>query len=112
MHAPTTPAAPHSFALPCVHVHGTLSAIAVAVLGALACTAPAGEVVIAITAAVLVMVPAAQPPAGTTTLIVSLKVLATPSQLAVMAGVDSLTVVGWLLNPLRGAPMPVYATES
>jgi hypothetical protein len=43
------------------------------------------------------------PPAGATTLIVSLGILTTPAQLASMAGaVVLITTLGWALNILLG----------
>lgn len=68
---------------------------------------------IALTTAVLIILSASHPPAGATTLIVGLGLLATPALLAVMAlGVILLTIVAWLLNRLLGIPVPVWSTES
>lgn len=49
------------------------------------------------------------PPAGATTLIVSLGILTSTAQLGVMAlAVILVTVVGVLLNRLRGVPQPIW----
>ena len=58
---------------------------------------------ILITMALLIILSSPHPPAGATTLIVSLGFLTTPAQLAAMAaGVVLLTIVGWLMNRLLG----------
>ncbi|MEV1143251.1 HPP family protein [Micromonospora sp. NPDC049799] len=65
---------------------------------------------LAVTALVLVLLKASHPPAGATTLIVSLGLLTTPTQLLVAAGaVVLVTVVDWLYGRLSGRPMPVWA---
>ena len=65
---------------------------------------------ILITLALLIVLSSPHPPAGATTLIVSLGFLTTPPQLAAMAaGVVLLTVVGWLINRLLGVPVPVWS---
>jgi CBS domain-containing membrane protein len=49
------------------------------------------------------------PPTGATTLIVSLGLLQTPHEMAMlMVGVVLLTVVGWTINRILGVPMPVW----
>ena len=68
---------------------------------------------ILITMALLILLSSPHPPAGATTLIVSLGFLTTPAQLAAMAaGVILLTVVGWLMNRLLGVPVPLWAAEA
>ncbi|MET8912270.1 HPP family protein [Micromonospora sp. NPDC004551] len=65
---------------------------------------------LAVTAAVLVLLKAAHPPAGATTLIVSLGLLHTPGQLVVAFGaVLLMTVVDLLFNRATGRPMPLWA---
>jgi CBS-domain-containing membrane protein len=65
---------------------------------------------LAVTAVVLVLVKASHPPAGATTLIVSLGLLRTPTQLLVAAGaVVLVTAVDWLYGRLSGRPMPLWA---
>lgn len=55
----------------------------------------------------LIRVP--HPPAGATTLIVSLGLLTTPSQLAAMAvAVILVTAIAWCLSYLFGVPMPLW----
>ncbi|MEV4489978.1 HPP family protein [Micromonospora coxensis] len=62
---------------------------------------------LALTALVLVLLKASHPPAGATTLIVSLGLLRTPTQLLVAAGAVLLvTVVDWLYGRMSGRPMP------
>jgi CBS domain-containing membrane protein len=68
---------------------------------------------ILITMALLVLLSSPHPPAGATTLIVSLGFLTTLAQLAAMAaGVILLTVVGWLMNRLLGVPVPLWSAEA
>jgi CBS-domain-containing membrane protein len=68
---------------------------------------------VAVTVAVLILLRASHPPAGATTLIVSLGILATPHKVLMMAiGVVLLTVVGWVLNRLLGVPVPVWSSSS
>nr|WP_269449820.1 HPP family protein [Auraticoccus cholistanensis] len=65
---------------------------------------------LAVTAVVLLVLDASHPPAGATTLIVSLGLLHTPTQLAVAAAsVVLVTAVGWLYNRVTGGAMPVWA---
>lgn len=64
---------------------------------------------LAITAAVLVLLNAAHPPAGATTLIVGLGLLKTPTQLVIVfAAVVLVTVVDLLFNRSTGRDMPVW----
>ncbi|MCM3612979.1 HPP family protein [Microbacterium enclense] len=59
----------------------------------------AGALSVAITTAVLTLLKTPHPPAGATTLIVSLGILTQPTQLAAMAGaIVLITVAGWGLN--------------
>ncbi|GAA4576841.1 hypothetical protein GCM10023176_49140 [Micromonospora coerulea] len=68
---------------------------------------------LAVTAAVLVLLNAAHPPAGATTLIVSLGLLHTPTQLVIVfAAVLLVTAVDWLFNRATGRPMPLWRGPS
>ena len=61
---------------------------------------------VAITGALLILLDAAHPPAGASTLIVSLGLLAAPEKvLAMAAGIVFLTLVAWLINRLLGVPV-------
>jgi CBS-domain-containing membrane protein len=63
----------------------------------------AGAVSVAVTTLVLTMIRTPHPPAGATTLIVSLGILTGPTAWASMAGaIVLITVVGWGLNILLG----------
>ncbi|MEV1329852.1 HPP family protein [Micromonospora costi] len=65
---------------------------------------------LAVTAAMLWLLRASHPPAGATTLIVSLGLLHTPTQLVVVAAaVVLVTVVDWAYNRATGRAMPVWA---
>jgi CBS-domain-containing membrane protein len=66
---------------------------------------------LAVTALVLVVLDAAHPPAGATTLIVSLGLLRTPTQLLIAAGaVVLVTLVDLLFNRATGRQMPLWRT--
>lgn len=68
---------------------------------------------LAVTAAVLVLVRSPHPPAGATTLIVSLGLLKTPTQLVVaFAAVLLVTLVDLLFNRATGRQMPLWRTTS
>lgn len=68
---------------------------------------------LAVTAVVLLLFNASHPPAGATTLIVSLGLLRTPTQLAVAAAaVVVVTAVDWLYNRATGAAMPVWSAPA
>ncbi len=55
---------------------------------------------------------ASHPPAGATVLIVSLGLLKTPTELAmIVAGVAILTVAGWVINRALGTPMPLWSSQ-
>jgi hypothetical protein len=63
----------------------------------------AGALSVALTTLVLTLLKTPHPPAGATTLIVSLGILTAPAELASMAGaIVLITVVGWGLNLLFG----------
>lgn len=66
---------------------------------------------LATTSAVLLLVRSPHAPAGATTLIVSLGLIRTPSNLAIMFGAVCLVTAGSVLyNRLSGAPMPLWRT--
>ncbi|MEU8332268.1 HPP family protein [Micromonospora sp. NPDC048839] len=65
---------------------------------------------LAVTLLVLVLLKASHPPAGATTLIVSLGLLRTSTQLLVAAAaVVLVTAVDWLYGRVSGRPMPLWA---
>lgn len=69
----------------------------------------AATLAVALTGALLLLLRAPHPPAGATTLLVSLGLLATPQQLlAIAVGVVLLTVVCWLINRMAGVPVPPW----
>ena len=64
---------------------------------------------LAFTGGILRLLRAAHPPAGATTVIVSIGLLTTADELAVlMAGVALLSVAAWSLNRALGVPAPVW----
>lgn len=66
----------------------------------------------ALTGTLLLLLRASHPPAGATTLIVSLGFLQTPHEmLELMLGVVWLTAVGWIINRALGVPVPLWAAE-
>lgn len=68
---------------------------------------------VAVTAVVLLVLDASHPPAGATTLIVSLGLLHQPGQLVVVAGgVVVVTAVAVLYNRLTGRGHPLWASDS
>jgi hypothetical protein len=65
---------------------------------------------LAVTALVLLLLNASHPPAGATTLIVSLGLLHTPAQLLIAAAaVVLVTAVDWAYNRATGQDMPVWS---
>lgn len=68
---------------------------------------------LAVTALVLVLLKAPHPPAGATTLIVSLGLLHKPVQLATAAAaVVAVTIVDWVFNRVVGREMPVWSAAA
>ncbi|QYJ15780.1 hypothetical protein Rxycam_01608 [Rubrobacter xylanophilus DSM 9941] len=64
---------------------------------------------VALTSALLLLLRSPHPPAGATTLIVSLGLLSTPHELGMLAlGAALLTAVGWAINRAAGVPVPVW----
>lgn len=71
-----------------------------------------GALSLALTGAVLLLLRASHPPAGATVLIVSLGLLETPAELAmILAGVVLLTVASWAINRALGMPVPIWTPE-
>lgn len=69
----------------------------------------AAAVSLALTSAAMVWLRAPHPPAGATTLIVSLGILREPDQLLIlMVAVVVLTAQGWVINRLAGIDYPVW----
>jgi CBS domain-containing membrane protein len=67
---------------------------------------------VALTGAVLLLLRASHPPAGATTLIVSLGLLQTPPELLALAGgVVIFVFAGWAINRLLGTPAPGWAAR-
>ena len=67
---------------------------------------------LAVTAAVLFLLRASHPPAGATTLIVSLGLLHTPAQLLTAAlAVVLVTAVDWMYNRMTGQHMPLWSAR-
>jgi len=66
-----------------------------------------------LTAGLMVLLRAPHPPAGATTLIVSLGILTKPSQLAIlMAAVLLLVVQAFVINRLAGIPYPIWKARA
>jgi len=64
---------------------------------------------LAFTGGILRLLRAAHPPAGATTVIVSIGLLTTGDELAVlMAGVILLSLAAWCLNRVMGVPAPAW----
>ncbi|MDQ4106975.1 MAG: HPP family protein [Actinomycetota bacterium] len=60
----------------------------------------------------ILLLKVSHPPAGATTLIVSLGLLQTTREMVtLMIGVVVLTVAGWAINRAFGVPMPVWAAK-
>lgn len=71
-----------------------------------------GVLSVALTGGAVLLLRASHPPAGATTLIVSLGLLQTPQEmLTLMAGVVILTITGWVINRASGVPMPLWAAR-
>jgi CBS-domain-containing membrane protein len=72
----------------------------------------AAAISLAVTAGAMVWLSVPHPPAGATTLIVSLGILHTPAQLAVlMLGVVLITAQGFAINRLAGLDYPLWAAR-
>ncbi|GER23967.1 hypothetical protein NCCP1664_24620 [Zafaria cholistanensis] len=92
----------------CLYVFGLQNVPAAPVGGLAPAHLAAGALSVALTTFVLTWIRMPHPPAGATTLIVSLGILSTPVQMASMAGaVVLVTLLGWTLNILLGTkPAP------
>lgn len=74
--------------------------------------AGAAALSVALTGAVLNVFRVLHPPAGATTLIVSLGLLTTPVELAMIAvGVVLVTGAGWVINRTSGIPVPAWSAK-
>lgn len=91
---------------------GLLEAPSILQAGPTAQHVASGVLSVALTGGALPLFRSSHPPAGATTLIVSLGLLQTvPEVLALIAGVLILTVAGWLVNRAFGVPMPLWAAK-
>lgn len=91
-------------------VFGLLGEPSILQAGPTAAHVSAGVLSVALTGGVVLLLRASHPPAGATTLIVSLGLLQTPREmLALMVGVVILTAAGWLINRAFGVSMPVWS---
>lgn len=89
-----------------IAVFGLLGAPSVLEVGISLARVGASALSVALVAVVLPPLRASHPPAGATTLLVSLGLLDQPRQLAwVLGGVLLLTAASWLLNRLAGVPV-------
>ena len=98
-----------SAALLCLAAFGLVGHPSAAVAGLTPRHVAAGGMSVALTTLLLRVLHCPHPPAGATTLIVSLGILATPRALAAMsAAVLLITAVGWGANRVRGVrPAPL-----
>lgn len=96
-----------------LYVFGLLGAPSVLASGITLAHIAAGALSVGLTAFIKHLVRAPHPPAGATTLIVSLGFLTTPAQLGAMAAAIILvTFAGWCINRLLGVPMPLWRAPS
>lgn len=66
----------------------------------------------AVSEALMILIDRPHTPAGTTTLLVSLGLFTTPSQLgSLAAGIVLITAVGWVVNRVLGAPVPIWGSR-
>lgn len=90
---------------------GLLNAGPALAMGVTPARAAAAGLSLGLTAGFMVWLRVPHPPAGATTLIVSLGILTRPDQLAVlMLGVVILLVQGFAINRLAGLPYPLWAS--
>jgi CBS-domain-containing membrane protein len=91
-------------------IFGLLGAPSILQAGPTPAHVASGVLSVALTGGVALLLRASHPPAGATTLIVSLGLFQTvPKMLTLLAGVVILTVFGWLINRAFGVPMPLWA---
>lgn len=70
----------------------------------------AAATAVAVSEAVLIVIGRPHTPAGTTTLLVSLGIFTTFSELLSLAGgIVLITATGWLINRVLGVPVPLWA---
>jgi CBS-domain-containing membrane protein len=94
----------------CLYAFGLYDDPSILQEGVTLARAAAAALALALLGAVLLLLRASHPPAGATVLIVSLGLLKTPAQLAmIMVGVAILIVAGWIINRALGTPMPVWS---
>ena len=80
-------------------------------VGVTASRCGAAALSLGLTAGLMVLLRAPHPPAGATTLIVSLGILTAPHQLAIlMVAVVLLTLQAFVINRLAGLPYPLWST--
>jgi hypothetical protein len=92
---------------------GLRAAPPVTVQGITAARIAAAALSVALTGLLAASLKAQHPPAGATTLIVSLGILHRPDQLVVMAiAIALITAVGWLLNRAVGVRMPIWSATT
>lgn len=93
----------------CLYLFGSYDDPSILVEGVTPARVGAAALSLALTGAVLLLLRASHPPAGATVLIVSLGLLKTPPELAmIVSGVALLVVAGWLVNRSLGTPFPVW----
>ncbi len=96
----------------CLAVFGLLDNPSILQEGVTLVRIGAGTLSLALTGAVLLLLRASHPPAGATVLIVSLGLLRTPTDLAMIAvGVVLVTVVGWAINRTAGVSVPIWGAR-
>lgn len=93
-------------------VFGLLGAPSILQEGPTAAHVSAGVLSVALTGGVVLLLRASHPPAGATTLIVSLGLLQMPREMVtLMVGVLILTAAGWLINRAFGVPAPIWVPK-
>lgn len=96
----------------CLYLFGLYDDPSILLEGVTLARVGAAALSLAVAGAVLLLLRASHPPSGATVLIVSLGLLKTPTQLAmIMAGVATLLVAGWLINRALGTPYPVWSRK-
>ena len=96
----------------CLALFGLLDDPSILQEGVTLARVAAATLSLALTGAVLLLFGASHPPSGATVLIVSLGLLRTPAEMAmIVAGVVVLVLVGWLVNRAAGIPVPAWAAR-
>ena len=94
----------------CLALFGLLDNPSILVEGVTLARIGAAALSLALVGAVLLLLRASHPPAGATVLIVSLGLLRTPSEMAlIMVGVVIITIAGCVINRAFGVPMPLWS---